>query len=66
MNNDTGINDEGQDYRIGIVYGGVLVGEGRVKGEDEVIWLMNFIYEINQNIETTCSCSKWGWGKTVG
>jgi hypothetical protein len=49
---DLNINNERQDSKIGMVYVGVLVREGRVNkgGEGEGIWWVDFIYlhEIEQ------------------
>jgi hypothetical protein len=43
---DFGISNKRQDYKIGTVWGGVLVRGGRVNGGDEGegIWLMGSIY----------------------
>jgi hypothetical protein len=52
LNIDLGINSERQDWKIGTVGWGILVGWGRVNGGDEGegMQLMDFIYlyEIEQ------------------
>jgi hypothetical protein len=57
LNTDFGTSSEGQDCKIGSV--GNTCWEGERK-RDEGIWLMGFIYLHEINIETFCSCFKWG------
>jgi hypothetical protein len=76
LNIDLNINNENQDCKIGTVCAGMESegASGRGKGEGrrlgEVIWLMDFIHCMKQNLKTSCNCFKWGRkgaeGETLG
>jgi hypothetical protein len=78
LNTDFVINNERQDWKIGIVCVCVCVCtccRGKVNGRDEGegIWLMGFIYiyiyiYMKYNDEISCNYFKWGreWVAGVG